>query len=76
MKLMEKPRPWNVTPAVMMGIAERGGWFAAMTEAMVPLSMTGKAGRIQDGIIVCRPYECEEKTKEYWMTATRRVQAQ
>lgn len=54
MNEMQKPRPWKVIPAVTMGIAARSGWREAMTEAIVPLSMIGNAGRIQEGIIVWR----------------------
>ena len=52
MKLIQKPRPWKVMPATTMGMHVSGGWRAAMTEAMVPLSMIGKAGRTQEGIMV------------------------
>jgi hypothetical protein len=61
MKEMQKPRPWKVTPAVTIGIEEWSGWRSAMTEAMVPLSITGNAGRIHEGIIVWRRYVTELK---------------
>lgn len=76
MKLRQKPRPWNVIPAVTIGMAERSGWRSAMTEAIVPLSMIGKAGRTHDGIIVWRRYVIDVKRKLYWMTATAKVQTQ
>lgn len=54
MKEMQKPRPWKVIPAVTIGIAARAGWLLAITDAIVPLSIIGNAGRIHEGIIVCR----------------------
>lgn len=76
MKLRQKPRPWKVMPAVTTGMAERAGWRSAMTEAIVPLSIMGKAGRTQEGIIVWRGYLCEVKRKLYWSVATAKVQTQ
>lgn len=61
MKLIQNPRPWKVMPAVTTGMEERAGCRSAMTDAIVPLSMIGKAGRIHEGIIVCRRYVTEEK---------------
>lgn len=37
-------------PAMRIGVAWRGGWDPAITEATVPDNMTGKTGRIQAGV--------------------------
>ena len=46
---MSMPRPWAVRPATMTGMRLAGAMLGAPEEAMVPHSMKGKMGRIQDG---------------------------
>jgi hypothetical protein len=53
MKDTEKPKPWQVSPAVMIAIGEMLSWASKITVAIVPVNMTGKMGKIQLGIIDC-----------------------
>ena len=69
----DKPRPWQVRPAMMMDMADVSGCVCAITDAIVPESMIGKMGKIQVGIIVCRLKLCLAKMKLYWPMARHRV---
>ena len=67
------PNPWQPSPATSIGILEAMGCEAAMTEAMVPESMTGKMGRSHDGMKLVSLYVCWQKRKEYWNDAKQKA---
>src|SRR6478735_3246392 len=47
----KNPRPWQETPATIIGNLSSYGWEEAMLLAMLPESITGKTGSTQDGVI-------------------------
>ena len=58
---------------MIMGIAERAGWDAAIAEATVPDNMTGNSGKIKDGIMDCTVKCFPVNRRWYWKIAVRNV---
>ena len=69
------PKPWKPSPATMTGIRCDGDSEGAISVAIVALSIMGKTGRIQAGVmdwmVRCGP----AKRSRYWDTAARKAKA-
>ena len=59
----------------MIGRAWYIGCELAITEAMVPVSMTGNIGKSQAGVMDCRVSGLPLKRMWYWVTALRKERA-